>query len=394
MRRTYLIVLVLLLLISPILASSDDDDDDDDEIISREFSLRIGDGIKIGDYRVELVDIVSVKDGLVEIKAWKRLSDFEEWRVLEEHRDSNIGDGSGHGGLTLTVVEIFDEDSLRMRAEYREEYGYPRKYITEKALAPKSLPKLTVEKRFDKTDISAGDEVTATISIKNIGNDTADDVSIIEAPPLSQFRYLAGYPPKVKSKLSPGESDFAVYSMVAVTEGEVKVPSVVINYADAKDNIYSASSSSVDIIINPKRKPNLELSVETISPIEFGLTKQVNVTILNSGKASAYRVEVKDEVRPANGGLEIVEGSLENTFFEIAPGVAENYSVKIKGSRSGDYAVTLKASYQSDGEMMQKETAFQAIVLEREYKYLYYVPIVPLLIIVIWVFRRYREYKY
>lgn len=44
--------------------------------------------------------------------------------------------------------------------------------------------------------------------------------------------------------------------------------------------------------------------------------------------------------------------------------------------------------------MMQKETAFEVAVLEREYKYLYYLPIVPVLIMSVWLFRRYREYKY
>jgi hypothetical protein len=44
--------------------------------------------------------------------------------------------------------------------------------------------------------------------------------------------------------------------------------------------------------------------------------------------------------------------------------------------------------------MMQKETSFAVSVLEREYKYLYYLPIVPLLIIGVWLFRRYKEYKY
>ena len=43
---------------------------------------------------------------------------------------------------------------------------------------------------------------------------------------------------------------------------------------------------------------------------------------------------------------------------------------------------------------MQKRAAFDVTVLEREYKFFYYLPIVPVIIIGIWLFRRYREYKY
>ncbi|MHC1631184.1 MAG: COG1361 family protein [Methanotrichaceae archaeon] len=390
MRLIYLAVFILLIL--PVLANSDDNDDD--ETVSREFTLNVGDGVKIGDYRVELVNIVSVRDGLVETKIWKRVSDFEEWRVMEEHRDTNFGEGADHGGLTLTVIEIFDDEAIRMRAEYRKDYGYPRKYVTERAMAPKNLPKLTVDKNFDKTNICAGDEVKVTIAVKNVGNDTARDIAVLVSPPLSQFRYLAGYPPKIKSELGPGESDFAIYSMVAVTEGEIKVPATVLNYADAKNNIYSVSSPSFNIAINPKRKPNLELSVDPVNPIEYDGTGIINVTVLNNGEASAYRIEINEEINPANGGIEVVENSLKKNYFEIGPGASETYSTKVRGHKSGNYAITLKASYQSEGEMMQKETSFEVLVLKREYKYLYYVPIVPALIIVVWIFRRHKEYKY
>ncbi len=397
MRLVYLVVLALLvssMLMAPtVAAASDEDDEDDDEITSREFSFRVGDGVKIGDYRVELISIVSVMDGLIEVKVWKRVSDFEDWRVMEDHRDANFDDGAERGGLTLTVIDIFDEDTVRMRAEYRSDYGYPQKYVTERAKAPKNLPKLEVATTVDKTDISAGDEVKVTITVTNIGNDTARDIAIQDSPPLPQFRYLAGYPPKIKNQLAPGESDLAVYSMVAVTEGEVKIPATVARYSDSKSTITSASSPSISIEIKPKRKPDLVLKVTPPGPIKHGGEGAVNVTIQNNGDASAYRVEVKSEVKSGDG-LELVKGSLDKSFFEIPPGESESYSAIIKGSRSGSYAFGLKASYQGDGEMMQKETSFEVSVLEREYKYLYYLPIVPILIMGVWLFRRYKEYKY
>jgi hypothetical protein len=93
MRLIYLALLVLL--IAPVMADSDDDDD---ETTSREFTLKVDEGVKIGDYRMELINVVSVMDGLIEVKVWKRVSEFEDWRVMEEHRDSNFDEGADRGG--------------------------------------------------------------------------------------------------------------------------------------------------------------------------------------------------------------------------------------------------------------------------------------------------------
>jgi len=380
MRLIYLVLLALLVssMLTPMaVGASDDGDEDNNEITSREFSFRTGEGVKIGDYRVELISVVSVMDGLIEVKVWKRASDFEDWRVMEDHIDAN-----------------FDEETVRMRAEYRTDYGYPNKYVTEMAMAPRNLPKLEVSTTADKTGVSVGDEVKVTVTVKNAGNDTARDVTIQDSPPLPQFRYLAGYPPKIKSELQPGEADLAVYSMVAATEGEVEVPETLARYADSKSTIYSASSPSVTIEVSPKRKPDLVLKVDSPEPIDHGGMGTINITVKNDGDASAYRVEVKAEARSGGEGLDLVEGSLEDSFFEVPPGGSETYSATVKGSRSGNYAFGLAASYQGDGEMMQTETAFEVSVLEREYKYLYYLPIVPVLIIGVWLFRRYKEYKY
>lgn len=404
MRLIYLMLLVAVLVSSIQLAplavgASDDDDDDNDDnddndVTSREFSFNVGEGVKIGDYRVELISVVSVVDGLIEVRVWKRANDFEDWRVLEDHRDASFDDGADRGGLTLTVTDIFDEDTVRMRAEYRTDYGYPSKYVTERAMAPKNLPKLDVEMAADRDEISVGDEVKITITVKNTGNDTARSVTIQDSPPLPEFRYMAGYPPKIKSELQAGESDLAVYSMVAATEGEVEVPATVARYADSKSTTSSASSSSIKIEIKPKRKPSLVLNVETPETIKHGGQGTINITVKNEGDASAYRVEVTAEPKSGGDGLGLVDRSLDESFFEIPPGESENYSATISGSRAGSYTFALKASYEGDGEMMRTETNFEVSVLEREYKYLYYLPIVPVLIIGVWLFRRYKEYKY
>ncbi|MGB3943519.1 MAG: BatD family protein, partial [Methanothrix sp.] len=240
MGLIYIMVFALLaisMMLAPMASAASEDETEYSEMITRDFSFRVGEGVRIGDYRVELTNVVSVMDGLIEVKAWKRASQFEDWRVMESRRDVNLDGGQDRGGLTLMVTEIFDRDTVRMRATYRSDYGYPEKYITERAMAPRSLPKLEVSTGVDKSTVRSGEEVKVTITVRNIGNDTARDVALQELPPLPQFRYIAGYPPKIKNQLQPGESDMAIYSMVAVTEGEVTIPATGVRYADSKGTI-------------------------------------------------------------------------------------------------------------------------------------------------------------
>jgi len=397
MGLIYIVVVALLafsIISAPVAAEASEDEKKDSDIITRDFSFRVGEGVRIGDYRVELTNVVSVMDGLVEVKVWKRASQFEDWRVMESRRDVNLDGGQDRGGLTLMVTEIFDRDTVRMRATYRSDYGYPEKYITERALAPASIPKLEVSTSADNSEFRSGDEVKVTIIVRNVGNDTARDVALQDMPPLPQFRYVAGYPPKIRNQLQPGESDTAIYSMVAVTEGEVTIPAMSARYADSKGTIYTESSSSVKIEIKPKRKPDIVMEVQPPAPIDHGGRGIINVSIRNEGDGSAYRVEVRGPLRSDGDGLRLEAGALDRSFFEIPPGGRESYSAAVIGARGGSYVIDLKASYQGDGEAMQKETAFEVAVLERKFEYLYYLPIVPVVIIGIWLYRRYREYKY
>lgn len=61
-----------------------------------------------------------------------------------------------------------------------------------------------------------GDEVKATVTITNEGTGKALNIRLDDSPPLPQFSYVAGYPPKIKDSLDPGQSDSAVYMMNAI----------------------------------------------------------------------------------------------------------------------------------------------------------------------------------
>jgi hypothetical protein len=109
------------------------------------------------------------------------------------------------------------------------------------------------------------------------------------------------------------------------------------------------------------------------------------------GTATAARIELEGEIRPPEG-LEVT--GLDKSFFEILPEKEVNYSAKLSGKSPGNYTVRLKASYDGgDGAMIQEGTT-EVVVLEQEYKYQYLLLIIPIIVIIAWMYRRYKVYKY
>lgn len=386
MRWTNLAILSLIMMaIGAAICSTDED-----TISFEEYTLSIGDRVDIGDYRVELVDIQSVRDGLTVVRVSERNGDFDEQRVLLENSDNKFNGGSEEGGLTITVTEIFDEQSAKLRLEYPESLGTPRKRLSDRPAAAKAAPNLAVEKSFDVDRISVGDSIKVTVMVTNLGLDTADDVEVSDTL-LSEFGSFIGYPPKIKSQLGPGESDSAIYVMTALKEGLVKVPSIEVRYLDSKGNVKSNRSEGFEIIISPARAPVLEIKIDQVPPLKPGLKAAMNITVSNVGQAAASSVEIKSDIRPAEG---IDVSGLDRTFFEIPAGGQESYTALVEGKSSGNYTINLEASYRSGTALTVTKSSTELMVLEQEYKYLYYLLILPFMLIAYRIYKRYKEYKY
>lgn len=379
---------IFLLLLLAAYVSLAIGDNEDQGVRFQEFTLSIGDRVEIGDYRAELVDIQSLKDGLVVLRVTQG-SKFEEQRVVIEGSPNSFNGGAEEGGLTLTITDIFDEESAKLRVEYRESLGTPRKRVAERR-EPRAAPNLVVEKSFDKTTVNYGDEVKVTVTVKNIGTEAARNIEVYDIPPLAEFAYIAGYPPKIKSELGPGESDSAVYVMRAVKEGLVKVPQIEVRYKDAKDRIKTNMTEAFEIIVAPPKRPNVVARIN-VTNVTSGETAPIEVRIENTGQATATMVEVSSEVKPPEG---LRCTGLDQLIPEIPPGSAKIYTGEMRGERSGNYTISLTVSYRSGDAMSITKTAANVRVIEQEYKYLYYLLVLPLMIVGLWVYKRYKEYKY
>lgn len=98
---------------------ADKSEKDEDEIIYNDFTLGIGDRIDISNYRVELIEIQSVKDGIAVLQVSKIGGGLDEQRAFLENRANNfIGAEMGH--YPYSGRHILDESSARVRIEHRK----------------------------------------------------------------------------------------------------------------------------------------------------------------------------------------------------------------------------------------------------------------------------------
>jgi hypothetical protein len=384
MRLIYLVILIMLVCLAARAS-------DENGTNFKDFTMNVGDTIVLKDYRIEMVEVQSLRDGIVVVRVSTTGGSLDEQRALLEGSSNSFEGGPDKGGIAVQLVEILDEQSSKIRIEYPEDLGTPRKRSTETSSAPKASPNLMVTESFDSSDLRVGDDVQATIKVKNVGSDTAYDIELGDRPPLQEFVYKAGYPPKINSQIDPGKSDTAVYYLSAVKEGKVTIPSLDIKYSDSKKNIKTNSSEAFSLTIEPARRPDLKIVLGQISPMNVDGIETLNVTIMNTGDASASDVVVVPDSVPS--GIEV--SGLDKAYFEIAAGKSESYSANIKAKSGGNYTLKVKASFQSGDEAVTiREASIDVVVLEREYKYLYYLLAFPVALIAFWVFKRYKEYKY
>lgn len=390
MRLIYLAILIVLISSAYCVHAKDSGD----EVTFSDFTLYSGDSIDIGDYTIELIEIQSVRDGLAVMKVSKPGSSLDEQRAFLVNSANSFDGGADDGGLTVTVIDIFDDpnQSAKVRVEYNKDSGTPRKHSAEKSRKTTSgTPDLVVQKTFDKTDLNVGDEVKATVTVKNIGTDAASNVQVKDLPPIPEFTYVAGYPPKIKETLKPGESDYAIYVMDAAKEGAVEVPAIEVTYSDSKSSAKSNTSKSFEVQINPKSKPDIKIGILAPGQIQEGEKGRLNISLINAGKAPATGIQIQSDISPHEG---LTVTGLEKSFQRIEPGEGEYYSAELAGQHGGNYTISLKASFQGGEGTMLAEGSTDVVVQEREYKYLYYLLIIPIIAIAAWIFRRYKEYKY
>ncbi len=132
-----LIVLLILLLQIPQTCAKESYED---QITFKDFTLHIGEGIDIGNYRAELIEIRSVRDRLAVMRISKVSGGLDEQRTLFQNSGNNFNGGAKNDGITITVTDILDEQSAKVRVEYKDSLGTARKSTRKGCPPPKTFP--------------------------------------------------------------------------------------------------------------------------------------------------------------------------------------------------------------------------------------------------------------
>jgi uncharacterized repeat protein (TIGR01451 family) len=363
-----------------------------------EFPLEVGGAVYFedGHYKVKLV---STKWDM----GWAVLNItcegclYEPRKLYGRQNETVHYPGTDNAIISITNTRSVTKDTALVTISFPKDWSFvilTAKEVEEKE-KPVTVPKLEVTKTVDKTTVKLNDIIQVKITVKNTGNGSAQDIDIKEMPSTALIPLGEELKPKIKDPLPPGESDFDTYLVQAVKNGSFTLPKTIVTYYSESGKKYTGESNilTVKVLAPEVKHANLTTSVQFDKPhLLKGEETTVTITIKNEGDAPARNINIINKL-PI--GLELINGDLEDTYFEIKPGETRELRAVIKAKEVGNYTLEPRVVY-SDGETI---TTSPTIIVTKKVvdykKYAYLIPIALIIILIIgFIIKRHREYSF
>jgi len=258
---------------------------------------------------------------------------------------------------------------------------------------PVTIPKLTITRTIDPNSAEIGQTVKVTLTIKNTGNGTATDIMLDEGTIAKTYK--DGCPSTIED-IAAGATERIEYDLKIgedVQPGTREIPASVLNYKSESGVSDSTLSQSSVLEIRPKEVllPELTISVDPIGyVVTCGDDVPMVVTITNTGNATSEKVYVKGDLPP---GVRLVKGGeLEPVYESVKPDKSEEYEVTLVANEEGEHVVEMKVMWADEEVTAVFEFWAEKSGLE-EY-YVYIIAAIPILLILLWIIKRRREYSY
>jgi uncharacterized repeat protein (TIGR01451 family) len=256
-----------------------------------------------------------------------------------------------------------------------------------------TVPKLTIKRTIDPNAAEIGQTVKVTLTIKNTGNGTATDIMLDEGTIAKTYK--DGCPSTIDD-IAAGATERIEYDLKIgddAQSGTREMPASVLNYKGESDDSYSIQSQSSVLTIIPETVLLPELTI-SIDPIDYVVTcgddVPMVVTITNVGNATSEKVYVKGDLPP---GVRLVKGAeLEPVYESVKPDKGEEYEVTLVADEEGKHAVEMKVMWADEEETAVFEFRAEKSGLEKYYVYI--IAAIPILLILLWLIKRRREYSY
>ena len=271
-------------------------------------------------------------------------------------------------------------------------------YVTERQegeveTEPVTVPKLTITRTIDPNSAEVGQTVKVTLTIKNTGNGTATDIELIEGTIAKTYK--DGCPSTIDD-IAAGATERIEYDLKIgddVQPGTREMPASVLNYkseSGVSDSTLS-QSSVLEIIAKEVLLPELTISID---PIDYVVTcgddVPMVVTITNVGNATSEKVYVKGDRSP---GVQLVNGGeLEPVYESIKPDKSEEYEVTLVANEEGKHVIEMRVMWADEEATAVFEFWAEKSGLEKYYVYI--IAAIPILLILLWIIKRRREYSY
>ena len=256
-----------------------------------------------------------------------------------------------------------------------------------------TVPKLTIKRTIDPNAAEIGQTVKVTLTIKNTGNGTATDIMLDEGTIAKTYR--DGCPSEIDD-IAAGATKRIEYDLKIgdeVQPGMREMPASVLNYESetgVSDSTLS-QSSVLEIIAKEVFLPELTISID---PIDYVVTcgddVPMVVTITNIGNATSEKVYVKGDLPP---DVQLVKGGeLDPVYESIKPDKSEEYEVTLVANEEGKHVVEMKVMWADEEATAVFEFRAEKSGLEKYY--IYIIAAIPILLILLWIIKRRREYSY
>ncbi|KAF5417450.1 MAG: hypothetical protein C5S48_00350 [Candidatus Methanogaster sp.] len=256
-----------------------------------------------------------------------------------------------------------------------------------------TVPKLTITRTIDPNSAEVGQTVKVTLTIKNSGNGTATDIMLDEGTIAKTYK--DGCPTTIDD-IAAGATERIEYDLKIgddVQPGAREMPASVLNYKGESGDSYSTESQSsvLEILAKEVLLPELTISID---PIDYVVTcgddLLMVVTITNVGNATSEKVYVKGDLPT---GVRLVKGGeLEPVYESIKPDKSEEYEVTLVANEEGKHVVEMKAMWADEEATAVFEFRTEKSGLEKYY--IYIIAAIPILLILLWIIKRRREYSY
>jgi len=355
--------------------------------------------IRVNEYIVLNNDIyLEVRDvgagGISYAEVWFRSSQDSVGTVTKVYTGDIPTSYTSGTGLTIKVTL---DSAFSNGASFVIESSKPL-YVTERHGAevetePVTVPKLTITRTIDPNAAEIGQTVKVTLTIKNTGNGTATDIMLDEGTIAKTYKdgcpstiddIAAGATERIEYDLKIGED---------VQSGTREMPASVLNYKGEPGDSYSTQSQSsvLDIISKTVLLPEMTISIDP--PIDYVVTcgdkVPMVVTITNIGNATSEKVYVKGDLPP---GVRLKGGELEPVYESIKPDKSEEYEVTLVANEEGKHVVEMKVMWADEEATAVFEFLAEKSGLEKYY--IYIIVAIPILLILLWIIKRRREYSY